>query len=133
MGGFVRERPSAEAGDNHERRESFMSKSRWSAAVLATLLGVGPASVSAAKPPDLPVDQNHQCPEGREPIAPAPFTPEELGRLLHEVAEAPVEAAAPRLAEVRHLFEIAERCRLKGDLAKARTCYQEVHLMSPTT
>ena len=110
-----------------------MSKSCWSAAVLAALLGIGPASVSLAKPPDLPIDQNHQCPDGREPVAPVPFTPEELSRLVEEVVEAPVEAAAPRLAEVRQLFEVAERCRLKGEFVEARTYYQEVHLMSPTS
>ena len=108
-----------------------MSKRYWSAAVLAAVLGVGPAPRGLAKPPDLPVDHRHQCPEGRESVGPA-APAEEVARPGSDFS--PVSAAdAPRLMEARHLFEVAERCRRKGDVAKARTCYEEVHLMCPTS
>ena len=108
-----------------------MSKRYWSAAVLAAVLGVGPAPTGLAKPPDLPVDHRHQCPEGRESVDPA--APGEVE--IRPAADfSPVSAAdAPRLMEARHLYEVAERCRRKGDLAKARTCFEEVHLMCPTS
>jgi hypothetical protein len=39
--------------------------------------------------------------------------------------------AKDRLAE--RLFEAGEKCRRAGDFNRARTCYQEVHLVTPTT
>ena len=43
------------------------------------------------------------------------------------------EPDSDRLIQARTLFEIAERCRKVGDLDKARTCYEETHLLAPDT
>lgn len=49
------------------------------------------------------------------------------------VGEEECEPATLRLDQARAMFEIAERCRKKGDLDKARTCYEEAHLLAPET
>ena len=36
-------------------------------------------------------------------------------------------------AQARAMFKIAERCLKNGDLDKARTCYEETHLLAPET
>jgi hypothetical protein len=57
-------------------------------------------------------------------------------------AALPVRATTPdatrepvtlKQLQARVLFEIAERCLRRGDLDKARTCYEEVHLLAPET
>jgi hypothetical protein len=35
--------------------------------------------------------------------------------------------------EAQRLFETGERCRRSGEYDKARTCFQQVHLLAPTT
>src|SRR4051794_11958104 len=50
-----------------ERRESFMLKKVFAtSAFLSAVLGMGSGSAVWAKPPDLPVENRIQCPEGRE-------------------------------------------------------------------
>jgi hypothetical protein len=48
-------------------------------------------------------------------------------------AETESDAQALKEAQARALFEIAERCLRGGDLDKARTCYEEIHLLAPQT
>lgn len=43
------------------------------------------------------------------------------------------QACTPRQAQARTMFLIAERCRLNGDLEKARTCYEETHVLAPNS
>lgn len=43
------------------------------------------------------------------------------------------EHVVPQWEQARALFDIAERCRKVGDLDKARTCYEETHLLVPDT
>jgi hypothetical protein len=133
----------------------MVKKHGWcTAAALAGLLSTVSGTSSAAKPPDLPVDQGVTCPEGRESDPSAPKRPalpggrEEmpvvvdvvmpalLPRLLAEVLQPrPAETAQPanRDEEARHIFRIGEQCQRQGDLDKARTCYEEAHLLSPTS
>jgi hypothetical protein len=42
-------------------------------------------------------------------------------------------AARAKNHEAQRIFEIGERCRRNGEYGKARTCYQQVHLLTPTT
>jgi hypothetical protein len=42
-------------------------------------------------------------------------------------------AARAKNQEAQRMFEIAERCRRTGEYGKARACYQQVHLLTPTT
>jgi hypothetical protein len=51
-----------------------MSKFRWSVAVLAALVGTSSGTVSVAKPPDLPAENDVQCQDGREEAAYGTFT-----------------------------------------------------------
>lgn len=105
----------------------------WIGTVVAALLTLGAlcspsiAWAAWAKPADLPANVQQQCPEGRDgqqaegfrarpsDLAPQIFTPAPTSNDL----------------QARRLFEIAERCRAAGDDDKARTCYEEVHLLSP--
>src|SRR5439155_22347743 len=102
-------------GISYERKESFMSKSRWlAAAALAALAGTASLPAGLAKPPDLPVDDRISCPDGRE----------------HE----PLNAVADRADHPRsagQLFEAAEASRRRGDREAARVGYEEVHLLDP--
>jgi hypothetical protein len=139
----------------------MVKKHGWcTAAALAGLLGAMAGPGSAAKPPDLPVDQIHRCPEGRDgpgsielidairlaleigagqgetPITVDAILPVLVPPLLTEVFQPqPANPTQPanRYQEARHIFEIGERCRRQGDLDKARTCYEEAHLLSPTS
>jgi hypothetical protein len=43
------------------------------------------------------------------------------------------DRVALQAAQARAMFEIAERCLKNGDLDKARTCYEETHLLAPET
>jgi len=43
----------------------------------------------------------------------------------------PPEELSPRQCQARHLYRIAERCRLRGDLDMARNCYEEVCRIAP--
>ena len=43
----------------------------------------------------------------------------------------PPETLSPRQCQARHLYRIAERCRLRGDLDMARNCYEEVCRIAP--
>lgn len=83
-----------------------------------------PATVDAVCPCFLPVLVEHV----RRRLAqaqPAPGTP---------LPAAPVAKEADGRAEqAKRMFQIAERCRRGGDLEMARTCYEETHLMSPTS
>lgn len=66
------------------------------------------------------------------------LVPAAIEELLRQAGEAlknniqhPVEAGK----EVRaiQLFKLAESCRGKGEFEKARTCYQQVHILAPTS
>ena len=78
---------------------------------LGCLLCFSAAALSHAKPSDLPLAGGVMC-EGRD-------NPEDTSASFEE--------------QVRTLYETGERCRNTGDLAMARTCYEEVHLLSPTS
>lgn len=167
----------------------------WSCyAALAAVFGLcAPGAVSLAKPPDLPINLEVECPDAQESppqgsihldldilggkislqiqtnepsVAEsvpclhtlAPIVIDALWRRLLAQAQGnqgetrPAQAREParklpgrqvpefrnpadyaeiQLSQARAMFLIAERCRKKGDLDKARTCYQEAHLLSP--
>jgi hypothetical protein len=140
-----------------------MSKTIGSAALALVLLvsGTGGA-ISLAKPPDLPVDlrvefDNEEPPPNTVTLGVDLFT----GKLSlsftvpwdwlpwkgmtsdarPNAACPPRETAAretqtvttPKQAQARAMFAIAERCLRNGDLDKARTCYEETHLLAPET
>jgi hypothetical protein len=113
--------------------------------VLAVAAAMTPGAICLAKPPDLPADITQHCPTGREgehaqgfsarPQRQADRQQVQRGR-EHIVARPawPQEEQAPltpREIQARHLFDIAEHCRRLGDVAKARTCYEETHLLCP--
>ncbi len=50
-----------------------------------------------------------------------------------EAPVATVQEVPPQLCQARTMFAIAERCLKNGDLDKARTCYEEAHLLAPQT
>jgi hypothetical protein len=54
------------------------------------------------------------------------------GQVAHGADDGPVAPTATAV-QVETMFEIAERCRRDGDMARARTCYQETHLLAPTS
>ena len=132
-------------------------KRYWGAAVLAALL----SATCGAKPPDLPVEQGVTCPAagawfdglrraveglrvevelvlpgGEAPVALDALLPTLLPPLLADGARRELmdeEVPTGRYAEARHIFQLGESCRRQGDLDKARTCYEEAHLLSPTS
>lgn len=77
------------------------------------------------------------------PMAIDSVTPMLVEQLLREVsgylASGPTGStdkpavAQDRKRQAQHLFQIAERCYRTGDFEKARTCYQQVHLLTPTS
>jgi hypothetical protein len=50
-----------------------------------------------------------------------------------EASETVKSAPATRESQSLQLFKTAESCRLAGDFEKARRCYQQVHLLTPTS
>lgn len=83
----------------------------------------------------------------REARCPRDAQREDLPRFVHQlrdVAEAAVPQGEHRVrrdplenrpydAAAQTLFYLAEQCRRDGDFARARTCYEEAHLISPTS
>jgi hypothetical protein len=148
---------------------------RWrSAALLAALCSSAAGSVSLAKPPDLPIEQDITVPEGREPAGSGDLfdalreavqkarieidlvlpggdgpvmldmvVPTLLPQLLAEGLRRQMMEPAPSIDELdpssdqgeqaRQMFEEGERCRRQGNATRARTCYEEAHLLSPTS
>ena len=109
----------------------------------------------ASKPADLPADDKIQCPDGQEKgehggiaidldalsrqyAAPALDTVNPLllvawmEQWLDTVAKL-LPDADPRTQQARLAYEAAEDARRAGDYAKARTEYQRVHLLAPTS
>jgi hypothetical protein len=149
--------------DVSERKESFMIQRIGNACAVLVLFGaIRPGALCLAKPPDLPGDIRQQCPLGREgqqaegfaarpqdlePQVVNPSTPRlPVQRTREENLTSPLRMSAPRPRqesarpalsirelEARHLFDIAELCVSLGDLAKARTCYEEAHVICPTS
>jgi hypothetical protein len=151
---------------------------------LATVLGMSSGPSVWAKPADLPVDNQIQCPEcgeepphgklsalserstdrapsrvddgkAEKPMAIDSITPSMLPTMVEQLFQQALEFFLPhghsdihsgRPAQnnegnrvtieekrARQLFKIAEGCRRKGEIAKARRCYQQVHALSPTS
>jgi hypothetical protein len=110
-----------------------------------------------AKPADLPADDKIQCPQGQEKGAhggiaidldalsgglAAPGGIDTINPMLIEalleqwldaVAKLLPTAADPRAQQARQAYEAAERARRAGDYVQARTSYQQVHLLAPTS
>jgi hypothetical protein len=95
---------------------------------LACLLCFPALAAAEAKPPDLPLPQEFLCPELRE----GPGRGELFETERRANPEADVDEPV-RVEQARAMFAIGERCRRLGDLDKARTCYEETHLLSPTS
>jgi tetratricopeptide (TPR) repeat protein len=96
---------------------------RGAAALLAAGLLACPA---LPKPPDLPVDYQDTFapPEAVRPDTPAaPSAP----------GQADTSEEVMRLLTARRMFRIGERCLRKGNLDMAYNCFQEVHLLAPTS
>jgi hypothetical protein len=54
--------------------------------------------------------------------------------MIHRVGrDAHVPMMAPHDAEAARLFALGERCRQIGDYAQAAVCFEEAHLVSPTS
>lgn len=83
---------------------------RRGAGVLVSLLCFCLVPASQAKPPDLPLEQGFSCPE-------------------NDARECEQDCDQ----QARRMFEMAERCRRDGKREQARTCYEEAHLLSPTS
>ncbi|MCI0685420.1 MAG: hypothetical protein L0Y71_25245 [Gemmataceae bacterium] len=120
---------------------------QWIGAAVAALLTLGALcspTIAWAKPADLPAEVQQQCPDGRdgqhaEGFGPRPTEPppSPSGRgvtpaALRIRAEA-VPALTPVDLQARELFELGEHSRAAGDPIKARVCYEEAHLLSPTS
>jgi tetratricopeptide (TPR) repeat protein len=106
----------------------FLS-ARGAVALLAAGLLVGPA---LPKPPDLPV----QYEDSFTPNAPAsPSTTPD--KPCPDAATAPIQGDTSeevmRLLTARRMFRIGERCLSKSQFDMAYNCFQEVHLLSPTS
>ncbi len=113
-------------------------KNCWrAAAALTGLLSAATSSVTFAKPPDLPVEQDYTCRGSEVPVTLDVVMPALLPPLLAvqmHGAETPAESEEAQRAEAaRHVFQVGERCRSQGNLDMARTCYEEAHLLSPTS
>ncbi len=140
-----------------KRKESLMCKIARSACVALLVLGLGSLqSPSLAKPPDLPVDLGVDFELDASPRTISLGYDLLSGQLLMsfslpwsftlpwqatpsdqpQAAVGNADVAAPqalRRQQARTLFATAERCFKNGDLDKARTCYEEAHLLAPET
>jgi hypothetical protein len=97
---------------------------------LVALLCFTSGAVCVAKPPDLPVEQGIACPEGVDGPAPGDL----FGPQRRSAAPVPVDSdVTDRTDEARQVFQKGERWRSMGALVKARTCFEEAHLLSPTS
>jgi hypothetical protein len=120
-----------------------MKKYGFAATVLlVTFLSHAIAPTAGAKPSDLPVDQKIQCPECSEETRP----PVVIDATMDVVAPAIVSGCVERLLRqfeelltqpseqrARELLELADRCGEKGEFARARAGYQQVHMLAPTS
>jgi tetratricopeptide (TPR) repeat protein len=115
----------------------------------ALLLSAGLAvSMAWSKPPDLPIDVKEtckpQCPNAVPQEGATIFTCtgiEERGTTAaapHGVAKSGatcqqkiMDAEAYKAHAAQSLYEIAQQCEDKGDLAMARNCYEEATRMGP--
>jgi hypothetical protein len=133
-----------------------MSKIAWSACVALVVLGLSFESAGYAKPPDLPVDLGVEFEQTDSPRTitlgydflsgnlllnfsmpwklglPWQTAPKEQAQTETKVEQSATPQAARR-QQARALFATAERCMKNGDLDKARTCYEETHLLAPET
>jgi hypothetical protein len=133
-----------------------MCKIAWSACVALVVLGLSLESAGYAKPPDLPVDLGIEFDQADNPRSITLGYDFLSGNLLLSFSmpwrlvlpwqveptdQAPSESKgdgsakpqAARRQQARALFATAERCLKNGDLDKARTYYEETHLLAPET
>jgi hypothetical protein len=133
-----------------------MCKIAWSACVALVVLGFSFESAGYAKPPDLPVDLGVEFDQADNPRSITLGYDFLSGNLLFSFSMPwkfvlPWQAAptaqpqteskgddiatpqAVRRQQARALFATAERCLKNGDVDKARTCYEETHLLAPET
>jgi hypothetical protein len=133
-----------------------MCKIAWSACVALVALGLSFQSAGHAKPPDLPVDLGVDFEQTDSPrtitlgydflsgnlllsfsmpwklVLPWQAAPKEQTQTDSKVDEGATPQAVRR-QQARALFAIGERCLKNGNLDKARTCYEEAHLLAPET
>jgi hypothetical protein len=133
-----------------------MCKIAWSACVALVAFGLSFQSAGYAKPPDLPVDLGVDFEQTDSPrtitlgydflsgnlllslsmpwkfVLPWQAAPKEEAQTDSKVDESATPQAVRR-QQARALFATAERCLKKGDLDKARTCYEETHVRAPET
>lgn len=134
----------------------------WCGCLVLLCFGSGlGGSISLAKPPDLPVDLKVECADDKSATQESPPSvslefdvfsgkislsvtlpwstllgagePTRTSRANPTCDRCEADSTDPKLVQARALYEIAERCRRQGDLDKARTCYEETHLLAPTS
>jgi hypothetical protein len=134
-----------------------MTKRIWFAWAVLGLFGAACPSPTFAKPGDLPVDVDQQCPDARETtrsihtegsddrfatglppradVAPATgtrWTTRGLApRPTHELRDGCPEPTITHDVEAEQLFSFAEQCHRRGESSRARVFYEEVYLLSP--
>ncbi len=78
------------------------------------------------------------CAENRRRCADRDATPRathQVRAIEHRVRRAALveDVEGSRAADARQMFDLAEQCRHNGDCVRARVCYEEAHLASPTS
>jgi hypothetical protein len=64
----------------------------------------------------------------------APRRAHQVRDSIRRVRRAPLDFdATPDDLQAQHLLNLAEQCRREGDYARARICYEEAHLLNPTS